>query len=206
MLTLLMLRHGETEWNAAGRWQGWLDVDLAPLGEQQARARGTTLAASGLAFSGIVSSDLRRAARTAELIAVHLDGPPVLLDPAWRERHGGEFQGLDVEAIDAGWPGFRDRWRAGLEDAPPGGESDAQVWSRVRASLERRAADLSNGALLVVTHGGVLRVALDHAGAPTRSVTPNVGGRWFTWDGEALGAGDPLEPLPDTDHTKPAIE
>jgi broad specificity phosphatase PhoE len=206
MLRLLILRHGETEWNAAGRWQGWLDVDLAPLGEEQARRRAAALAGAGTRFALIVSSDLRRAARTAELIALRIGAPPIALDEAWRERHGGEFQGRDAAEIDTGWPGFRERWRAGLEDAPPGGESDAQVWQRVRASLERWATEVPDGPLLVVTHGGVFRVALERAGEPTRSVVPNVGGRWFTWHRGSLHAGETLEPLPDTDHTKPAIE
>lgn len=211
MRPLLLLRHGETEWNLAGRWQGWIDVDLSDAGEAQAKARGAQLASVGAVFSVVVSSDLRRAARTAELIAAAVGDVPVVLEAGLRERHGGEFEGLDAAAIDAGWPGFRDRWRAGLEDAPPGGESDAVVWERVRGVLTRLPA-LSEGSkraedpVLLVTHGGVARIFSEQAGIPMRSVVPNVGGRWFVWDGEGLRPGAELEPLPETDHTKPAVE
>jgi broad specificity phosphatase PhoE len=205
MRAVLILRHGETTWNVAGRWQGWIDVELAAAGEQQAAARGALLADSGIAFAAIISSDLRRAAQTAEVIRASVGAPDVVLDAGLRERHGGEFEGLDAAAIDAGWPGFRDRWRAGLEDAPPGGESDADVWKRVHDVLARLDS-IDDGPVLLVTHGGVARIVSDRADAPTRSVLPNVGGRWFDWDGTRLHAGAHLDPLPDTDHTKPAIE
>ncbi len=203
---LLLLRHGETEWNVAGRWQGWLDVALAAEGELQARRRGEALRLDAARFVAVASSDLTRARRTAELITAAIGGPEVVTDAGFRERCGGRFEGLDAAAIDAGWPGFRDRWRAGLEDAPPEGESDATVWSRFAEALDRLDRLVPAGPMLVVTHGGVLRVAAERSGIPTRSVTPTVGGRWYGWDGERLHAGDEIRPLPDTDHTKPAIE
>jgi 2,3-bisphosphoglycerate-dependent phosphoglycerate mutase/probable phosphoglycerate mutase len=205
MRSLLVVRHGETTWNVAGRWQGWIDVELAPAGEDQARARGEHLAGLGVRFERILSSDLQRAARTAELIAAAIDGPPVEPHPGLRERSGGRFEGLTGEEIDAGWPGFRDRWRAGLEDAPPDGESDATVWARVHTVLDDLGTE-PGGPALLVTHGGVARILSDHAGVPTRAVVPNVGGRWYVWDGETLRAGADLDPLPDTDHTKSAME
>lgn len=215
-MRLLVLRHGETTWNLAGRWQGWIDVELSEIGEEQARRRGAQLAAAGIGFATIVASDLARAARTAELVAAELVAAalvaapagelPVRRHPGLRERAGGEFEGLDAEAIDAGWPGFRDRWRAGLEDAPPGGESDAVVWARVEAVLAELHAEPAAEPVLLVTHGGVARILSEASGNPTRAVTPNVGGRWYEWDGARLLGGEVLEPLPDTDRTRSSVE
>jgi broad specificity phosphatase PhoE len=202
---LLVIRHGETEWNRVGRWQGWLDVDLSDAGKAQALARGRWLAERAARFAAILTSDLRRAAQTAQIIATEIAGPVPEPEFGLRERAGGAFEGLDAAAIDEGWPGFRDRWRAGLEDAPPGGESDATVWDRVRLVLDR-TRELPDGAVLIVTHGGVARVMHDRADTPTRSVVSNVGGRWFEWDGTRLVAGEMLDPIPDTDRTRAAIE
>ena len=204
--SILVLRHGETTWNTAGRWQGWIDIELSDTGIAQANARAETLADAGITFGTVVSSDLARAARTAEIIADRLAAPAVERHWGLRERCGGEFEGLDATAIDAGWPGFRERWRAGLEDAPPGGESDDVLWERVRAVLRELHDANRAGPILVVTHGGVARVLSDRSGCPTRSVIPNVGGRWYDWDGHVLIAGDALETIPDTDRTKPAME
>ena len=202
---MLVMRHGETTWNVAGRWQGWIDIELSAEGEAQAHARGADLVARGFEFGAIVSSDLQRAARTAEIIAFHFGRADVIQDAALRERAGGKFEGLDAAAIDAGWPGFRDRWRAGLEDAPPGGESDADVWRRVAPVFERLAI-FDSGPVLLVTHGGVARIIGDRAATPSRSVMANVGGRWFSWEHGTLVAGRELDPLPDTDRTQAAIE
>ena len=206
MQSILVLRHGETTWNTAGRWQGWTDVELSDAGIAQALARADAFAQADVSFATVVSSDLARAARTAEIIADRLAAPAVERHWGLRERCGGEFEGLDAEAINAGWPGFRERWRAGLEDAPPGGESDAVLWERVRAVLSELHATNRDGPILVVTHGGVARVLSDRSGRPTRSVLPNVGGRWYDWDGHVLLPGDELEPIPDSDRTKPAME
>ncbi len=204
--SLLVIRHGETEWNVAGRWQGWLDIPLSEAGHRQARARGSHLAELGVGFVGIVSSDLARAAATADHIATALgDRPPIHLTKGLRERCGGEFEGLDASEIDLRWPGFRERWRARLVDGPPGGESDETVWSRVQAVLETLST-YPEGPLLIVTHGGVVRVMSDRSASPTREVMTNVGGRWFEWNGDRLRAGEFLEPIPDTDRTRPAIE
>ncbi len=206
MRSILVIRHGETEWNVAGRWQGWLDIPLSEAGERQARARGDHLATLDVDFAAIVSSDLERAARTAERLASSLGGHrEVQLYEGLRERCGGAFEGLDADEIDRGWPGFRDRWRARLVDGPPGGESDETVWLRVRTVLDQLVA-MPEGPVLLVTHGGVVRIMSDRAGSPTREVMTNVGGRWFEWDGERLTAGALLDPIPDTDRTRPAIE
>src|SRR2546423_4412840 len=118
MQQALILRHGESEWNTQRRWQGWLDVPLTAEGESQAAIRARHLARDGFRPRVVYSSDLVRAARTAEIIAAHLE-VPVVTDRGFRERHGGEWQGHTVDEIDAGWPGLRARWRRGGAPAPP---------------------------------------------------------------------------------------
>src|SRR5262245_96164 len=122
----LVIRHGQSEWNVEQRWQGWLDAPLTPLGEEQAAARGRALAPEGFRPRVIYTSDLGRAARTAEIIAAHLD-VPVIPDAGFRERNGGDWQGLTGDEIEAGWPGLREAWRHGKLDRPPGGERDADL-------------------------------------------------------------------------------
>ncbi len=200
-----MLRHGESEWNAAGRWQGWEDVGLTANGEAQALARARTLAGTG-AFAAVVASDLVRAARTASLIASHLGLPTPVVDPGLRERHGGDWQGHTRDEIDEGWPGMRDAWRRGELHSPPGGESDVAVHARVDAAIARACGAVDNGDLVVVTHGGVLRLVSTRAGVPPDSLIPNLGGRWFTVEADGLRAGEALDHLPDPLDETPETE
>ncbi|MCZ7535615.1 MAG: histidine phosphatase family protein [Acidimicrobiia bacterium] len=201
-----MLRHGESEWNAAGRWQGWEDVCLTASGEAQALARARLLAVAG-DFAAVVASDLVRAARTAEVVATHLGLSAPVLYPGLRERHGGEWQGHTGAEIDEGWPGMRDAWRRGEMHSPPGGESDASVLARVDAALASACAAVADGAALVaVTHGGVLRLVSARAGVSPNSLMPNLGGRWFTFDSDGLHAGGALPPLPEPLEETPDTE
>jgi broad specificity phosphatase PhoE len=192
---LLMVRHGQSAWNAEGRWQGWIDVALTPLGEAQAAARGAALAAGGLGAATVFSSDLRRARRTAELIAAAIDAP-VVVEPRLRERFGGEWQGHTAAEIDERWPGLREQWRRRELHAPPGAESDEAVLERVDGALAELVAAAPDGhALVLVTHGGVLRLIANRAGVIADNVVENVGGHWFAWDGERLVAEEPLPPI-----------
>jgi broad specificity phosphatase PhoE len=189
---LCILRHGQSEWNTEQRWQGWIDVPLTALGEAQARARAAQLAAGSLVVPTVFASDLARAQRTAEALAAAL-GARVVTDPGFRERNGGEFQGLTATEIDERWPGLRDRWRAGEVTAPPGGESDDDLRARFDAALARLVASTAaDHDAVLVTHGGVLRVVARRAGISGRDVTENVGGYWFRIDGEVLVADEPL--------------
>jgi bisphosphoglycerate-dependent phosphoglycerate mutase family 1 len=192
---LLIVRHGESEWNREGRWQGWEDIALTPSGEDQARVRGAELRATGLRFAAVHTSDLVRAARTAELLAEALSVAAPNLDPALRERFGGEWQGCSREEIIERWPDEHAAWQRGELAAPPGGETDAQVLDRVRAALVRLDAENPPGALLIVSHHGVVRLLCTQAGVPVTELIPNLGGRWFDWDGETLTASEPLAPI-----------
>ncbi|HEV7898236.1 MAG TPA: histidine phosphatase family protein, partial [Planosporangium sp.] len=110
MTRLLLWRHGQTDWNAADRVQGHLDVDLSEVGRTQAETAAARLAE--LHPDRIVASDLRRAADTAEALAA-ITGLDVAYDARLRERHYGEWQGLTNSEITARWPEESERWRAG---------------------------------------------------------------------------------------------
>src|SRR3954470_12262051 len=118
--SLLLVRHGQSVWNADGRWQGQADPPLSALGEQQAVEAANRL--DGI--DAVWTSDLVRAARTADLLAHEL-GVDVVVDARWRERHAGEWQGHTRAEIEWAWPGHLGDGRR-----PPGWESDAEVVGR----------------------------------------------------------------------------
>jgi broad specificity phosphatase PhoE len=201
---VLILRHGESTWNLERRWQGWLDAPLTPNGEAQATARARLLAHDGFKPRVIYTSDLGRARRTAEIIAAHVE-VPVLPDDGFRERHGGEWQGLTGVEIDERWPGLRDEWRAGRLSAPPGGEDDTAARQRFDGALTRALAHSGTGLVGIVTHHGMLRLVATRAGVDVHSLIPNLGGFWFDVVDGALANPEPLDVLPD-EGEKPAIE
>jgi uncharacterized phosphatase len=150
MTSLYLVRHGETDWNAQRRIQGSTDIPLNAIGRAQAATTGRLLARRD--WDGIYSSPLSRAVETASIIAaeVGLDGPETI--DAIVERNYGEAEGLNWEQIDARFPG----------DAPvPGRETHLQVSERVVPALVELARLRSGAALLVVTHGGVIRSVLN---------------------------------------------
>jgi bisphosphoglycerate-dependent phosphoglycerate mutase family 1 len=192
---ILIVRHGESEWNRQHRWQGWEDIALTATGAAQAQARGAHLKADGDRFAGIYTSDLVRAARTADLIAETLEQRPAIREPGLRERFGGDWQGSTSEEIDERWPGQREAWRRGELPAPPGGEIDSAVLERVHAALERIDTACPSGPVLIVTHHGVLRLLSTEAGVAVNELIPNLGGRWFVWGGGDLTADTALQPV-----------
>jgi 2,3-bisphosphoglycerate-dependent phosphoglycerate mutase/probable phosphoglycerate mutase len=153
---LILLRHGQTDFNVAGRMQGHLESVLTPIGRAQAVAAAPVVAA--LAPDRLISSDLSRAADTAELVGA-VCGLPVKLDARLRETHLGQWQGMSVDEIEAEYPGAIATWRSDAAWAPPGGESRIQVVERSRPVVHEVDAEPSDGgseALLVVAHGGLI--------------------------------------------------
>ena len=124
---LVMLRHGQTEYNAGNRMQGQLDTDLSDLGRDQAVAAAEVLAKRQPLL--IVSSDLRRALDTAESLGER-SGLPVEVDARLRETHLGDWQGMTHIEVDAAAPGARIAWRNDATWAPHGGESRVDVAAR----------------------------------------------------------------------------
>ena len=145
---LLVVRHGQSEWNAIGRWQGHADPALSELGRRQAYVAAASIGA----VDGIVSSDLLRAAETAAIIAQQLGVGPVVVDERLRERHVGEWTGLTKSEIDKGWPGWLDDGRR-----PDGFEDSELVLERVHEAMQAMHEESPGGTLLVVCHGGVIR-------------------------------------------------
>jgi probable phosphoglycerate mutase len=156
--TILLIRHGETAWNAERRLQGHLDIALNPEGERQASLLAAALADEPI--DAVVASDLLRARQTAAAVAgVH--GLPVQVDRQLRERCYGGFEGLLYSEIAQRFPREFAAWQARDVDAqlPPGanrGETFRQFHSRVTTALQHWADAHPGKTLALVAHGGVL--------------------------------------------------
>src|SRR5579884_38675 len=148
MTTLLLARHGETDWNRERRWQGWADPPLNDAGRAQARALAEQL--RHMSFDAVYSSDLRRAHETAEIVAAP-HRVPVFVDARLREIDVGSWSGLTRAEIEARFPG----------GVRPDGETREQHAKRVLAAVEDIARSNLGRRILVVTHGGTLRALHD---------------------------------------------
>jgi broad specificity phosphatase PhoE len=177
---ILLIRHAQSVWNAAGRWQGWSDAPLSELGVDQAKLAGQALAAAGVVPEIVAASDLARARGTAELIAFEVDyEKPLVIDPDLREQDLGQWNGLTNEEISERWPAEFQARRAGQLGTVPGGEAGEDFLRRsLRAvrSLARRGAETA----VVVAHGGVV-IALERAlGVSAKGNRhPNLSGWWL---------------------------
>jgi probable phosphoglycerate mutase len=151
--TLVLVRHGETDWNRERRWQGHADPGLNAAGRRQAAELAERLASSS--FDALYSSDLARARETAEIVAALL-GLRVRLDPRLREVDVGEWSGLTSLEVEARYP---ERFRARHDGATPWtrGESYDAMSTRVLQALDEIAAAHESGRVLVITHGGPMR-------------------------------------------------
>lgn len=163
---LLVVRHGQSEWNAIGRWQGHADPLLSELGRRQAAVAAGSIGS----VDGIVSSDLHRALDTATIIAERLGVGPVTTDVRLRERDAGEWTGLTKTEIDARWPGWIEGKRR-----PDGFEDVASVVTRVLAAFAAIHAASPGLSILVITHGGVIR-SLEKTHGLTGNAVTNLGG------------------------------
>ena len=157
---LVMLRHGQTEYNAGSRMQGQLDTELSDLGRDQAVAAAEVLAKRQPLL--IVSSDLRRALDTAVALGER-SGQPVLVDTRLRETHLGDWQGMTHLEVDAAAPGARLAWRDDARWAPHGGESRVDVAARSVPLVAELVADQTEWGVdeperpvVLVAHGGLI--------------------------------------------------
>lgn len=157
--TLVLLRHGQTTWNAVHRIQGQVDSPLSERGEAQAAAVAPVVAA--LRPVALWSSDLRRAAGTAAYVG-RASGLGVRLDARLREFGLGEREGVTHEEYAAGWPEEYEHFVTGRWSAVPGAEGLDAVRARLEACLGELADSLAPGELAVaVAHGAALRVAVE---------------------------------------------
>ena len=191
---LLLLRHGESTWNADGRWQGQADPPLSSLGEEQARDAAKRLVAGQ--FSRVVASNLRRALQTAEILVEAL-GLAVEVDPDLREIDVGDWQGLTRAEIRQRAPGALADWSEGRSESTPGGETRTHLTDRARDALLRAAMGSSPGdRVLLVSHGALIR-NLDRALGLQPHGVGNLAGRWYDVNGSGLVAPAELVSLAD---------
>lgn len=165
---IYLARHGETEWNRVGRWQGTTDIPLSEAGRAQARALAARLTGHGI--SAVHSSDLARAHETARIVAATLGLPAAGVDPRLRERGFGCFEGLTRAECEARHPEAWARYLADRRATPPDAEPHAEVVARIVAAMTDLAtAAADEQAILVVSHGGAIRSFL---GAVTGAFPP----------------------------------
>ncbi len=161
MNKLLVIRHGETAWNAERRLQGHVDIPLNGTGMQQARA--VAYALKNETIDVILCSDLQRAMQTAGAIA-EPKNLQVHINPAWRERSFGGFEGELIDTLEQRYPVEYAAWRAyEVDNVFPAdregkfsGESIRQFHSRIETALQELSRQYSNKKIAVVAHGGVL--------------------------------------------------
>ena len=155
MTELLVIRHGETDWNRQHRFQGQIDVPLNEIGQTQAGRLGQRLVDEPVDV--LISSDLQRARSTADAVA-QVRGLQPLIEPLWREQGFGVLEGLDLATIRSR---HADLWTSWIRhDAdyalPGGGESNTAFHARVTSALQAVLAAHAGRRVVVVTHGGVL--------------------------------------------------
>ncbi|MFW0786783.1 histidine phosphatase family protein [Gordonia sp. CPCC 206044] len=197
---LILLRHGQTEYNANSRMQGQLDTDLSDLGVRQAATAAQVLAERDPLL--IVSSDLRRARDTAEALASR-SGLSVTTDTRLRETHLGDWQGLTHHEVDDAMPGARRLWRDDASWRPPNGESRIDVARRaaplvaelVAARTDWGSGDTPEAPVVLVAHGGVIAaltaalLGLDESSWPVFGGLANTS--WVQLSGHGLPGSEP---------------
>ena len=205
---LCLIRHGETDWNAERRLQGHTDIPLNARGVLQARQMAQALKNINLRFDVLYTSDLKRAADTADAV-VKIFGVEAQVDSNLRERHFGALQGLSIAEAPLLQP---DIWQAhiarDLEHNLGGGESIGQFALRVQGALDRILAKHAGKTILLVSHGGTLDMMYRIASKQSLSAekiasVPNASLNWIIHSQGAWTVGQ----WADTQHLEgPALE
>lgn len=184
-LVVYVARHGETDWNVAGRMQGHTDVPLNEVGRDQARDLADRLA--GKKIRAIGSSDLVRARETAEIVGLGLGLDVSHVARGLRERRYGVFEGLTRDEMAERFPAEYEAWRRDPRTTPPGAESPDEVARRIVRAVRRATEKLARPGepALLVTHGGSLKSLIlgVHGGRALVSI-PNGAIYRFEYDGE----------------------
>jgi probable phosphoglycerate mutase len=193
MTRILLVRHGESTWNADGRWQGQADPPLSERGRQQAADATTAIGT----VDAIVTSDLQRAAETGAIMGRVLALDRVATEPRLRERDAGPLSGLDRSQIHQRFPGLlpddpdghvpgpdgQPRW-------PEGWEPDDVLWARVEVALLAIGRLVPDGDVVAVTHGGVIYGVERHLGGEGRGRLVNLGACWIEVIDDRFSLGD----------------
>lgn len=168
---LYLIRHGETEGSHERRYKGTLDVPLSELGAQQANATGAYMKERGFVPEVVYTSPLRRAIKSATMIASHFGLATECIDRL-RERDFGAWEGMTFDEIAARWPDAFSAWAGNpLRFSPMDGESTQQVHDRIVPVIEGLVNDTDAENIAVVAHGGVNRVILCHyTGVPLENI------------------------------------
>lgn len=204
MTRILLVRHGESTWNADGRWQGQADPPLTERGREQARQAASAIGT----IHAIVTSDLERASETGAIVARLLGVDHVAVEPGLRERDAGPLSGLTREEIHETFPGLLVDDPSGFVPGPDGHprwpdgwELDGDLWARVEVALVAIARLVGAGDVVAVTHGGVIYAIerrlsprsgqLTHGpGGTGRGRIGNLGGSWIEVDGDRMVLGE----------------
>lgn len=158
MTKIVYIRHGETEWNLSGKYQGQTDVALSPRGTQQAEQLAAHFPVKNI--EAVYTSDLSRARRTAEIIAAPFGLAPVPKKEL-RELNFGAWEGLRYDEITERWPAImEDFFRHPDRMEIPAGETFAAVQQRATACIEALCEKHKDAAIAVVAHGAILRTLL----------------------------------------------
>ncbi|HWQ80854.1 MAG TPA: 2,3-bisphosphoglycerate-dependent phosphoglycerate mutase [Ignavibacteria bacterium] len=165
MPKLVIVRHGQSQWNLENRFTGWIDIDLSPKGVEEAKSAGKKLV--GYRFDKAFTSALTRAQRTLDIILEEIDqkGIPVEKDKALNERMYGDLQGLNKDETRHKFGAEQVHiWRRSYDIAPPNGESLKDTAARVMPYWnEKIVPELTNGrSILIAAHGNSLRALVMH--------------------------------------------
>ncbi|CAN5708662.1 hypothetical protein BH10ACT1_BH10ACT1_39680 [soil metagenome] len=181
MTRILLVRHGESIWNADGRWQGQADPPLTERGRQQAVDASAAIGT----VDAIFTSDLERAADTGAIIARMLGLDGVATEPRLRERDAGSLSGLTRPEIYEAFPGLLPDDPGGYRPDhdgeprwPDDWEPDSELWERVEIALLAIGRFVPDGEVVAVTHGGVIYAVERHLGQPGRGRLSNLDAVW----------------------------
>lgn len=160
MSKLVLVRHGQSQWNLENKFTGWVDVDLTPQGEEEAKKAGIKL--KGIQFDKAYTSDLKRAQKTLAIILkeINQSNLPTEKDKALNERHYGDLQGLDKAETAKKYGDAQVKiWRRSYDIAPPNGESLKDTAARTLPYFRSKiVTDLKSGKnIIIAAHGNSLR-------------------------------------------------